>query len=353
MNDEHGNALGPEEAFNYLRNQAIQINGQLANVQAGIAAQVQAAVADLPAAGQAAGAAGGQQRPAQQRIKAFANEAEDNWPVWRRQFLTTVRLNGYNDLQQRLALVGAMTGKAALAANDIDVEAVIDNVQPTIGTVLDRYQARFLPEAASQLARIKFDGTRQGNTETCLTYHSRLRALFNEAYPGEENELTLIRKFIQGLRRTDLKMQVMRCNPITYQQALEAAQNEASVRQLGKLYELGAAPIGDEPMEIGAMQERSRYVRTNNAGENTNTANGKRGTCHFCHKKGHWKRECIAFKNSKRPGQSAAQGQGRANRVRNLIAALGGALEEEAQYGREDAPAHHQAGADASEGEDF
>ena len=249
----------------------------------------------------------GARRPGGQKINPFGNEEDESWIVWKSHFQNISALNGFTDHEQRLALAGAMKGKAALATLDINVQQPIDGQMPTIALVLDLYQARFLPAAASQLARVKFDVARQGTTESILNFHGRLRALYNEAYPDAADHVLLIRKFITGLRRRELRMQAMRVGADTYQQALEAAQNESSVQQLSKVHELGAAPAGDEPMEIGAIQSGKKNATNNNNnyslsnnGGSYNTNNNRKDKCHFCQKVGHWKRDCGLLKRTKK-----------------------------------------------------
>ena len=135
---------------------------------------------------------------ASQKIEKFGNESSDDWLVFKHHIETVCRLNGYNDLQSRLALAASMTGKAALATLDINPRQRVDGVDITFTQLQALFEARFLPGSASQMARIRFG-------------------------------VNLVRKFTMGLRRKELRMQVMRSNPDTYAGALELAQNEASV----------------------------------------------------------------------------------------------------------------------------
>ena len=270
----------------------------------------------------------GARRPGGQRINQFGNEDDESWTVWKNHFLNVSILNGFTDLEQRLALAGAMKGKAALATLDINVQDPVGLEDPNIDNVLALYQARFLPAAASQLARVKFDVARQGTTESILNFHGRLRALYNEAYPDAADHVLLIRKFITGLRRRELRMQAMRIGPNTYAEALEAAQNESSVQQLAKVHELGAAPAGDEPMEIGAMQSGHNNATSHNNATNYNNAPRiQKGKCHFCQKTGHWKRDCGLLKRTRQyqanKGRSDHRtGGGQPNHRQALVAAL-------------------------------
>lgn len=129
-------------------------------------------------------------------------------------------------------------------------------------------------------------------------------------------------------------MQVMRVQPQTYPDALHMAQNEYSVLQLARVTELGAAPAGEEPMEIGALGPNGRAPI--------------KGNCHFCQKPGHFKRDCYLYKKaSSAAGQAktggynnASQNRGRPNGGRGqkggrqaLLAALAATLLEEDEEG--------------------
>lgn len=279
---------------------------------------------------------------ANQRVSKFSNDGTDDWISFKRQFRHIGRLNNYNDEQMRLALVGAMEGKAALATLDInamDVDLTLGRF-PTFAEVLDRYEQRFMPAAASQIARVHFDAARQGPHETVLDYHGRLRSLYNRAYPNAADDVALIRRFTMGLKRKELRMQTLRLNPATYSHALEAAQNESSVIQMVKVTELGAA--ADEPMDINSIQPANK----NAAG--AAAAGEKKGTCHFCEVAGHWKRDCPLWKKAQKAlggGGGGGRGQNGGRRgpprsgqrqARNLIAALEAALEEVGDEGGEE-----------------
>ena len=295
-----------------------------------------------------------QARPAGQKIKMFTNEeGKDDWLSFKRHFITISNLCGYNDQQKRYALAGAMDGNAALATRDIDVDAQVAGWPPTIDNVMALFEARFLPASASKLAQAHFDNARQGPNETILNYHSRMRSLYNQAWPQAADDLLLIRRFIFGLRKRELRMQAMRSGPATYAEALEVAQDEISVQQLVKGAELGAAALGGGAMEIGAMDSPKQ---PQGAGK---------GTCHFCGRNGHWRRECNLLKKAKEHLDKRGKGNqpnpnkkwrfgGKNNpNKQDLIAALTEILDDDGGQEGEAPPAQEEAAAAAQEGQDF
>lgn len=229
------------------------------------------------------------------KIYPFNNDSKEDWESWKLHFRTTVRLNNFNNLECRLALVSAMKGKATTAVMDLDV----DNYQ-NVGEMLEAYDRRFAPESASQLARAQFDQCGQQPGEIILDYHGRLRTLYNKAYPNENGETILIRRFTWGLRKKEIRQQVMRAACNTYGEALEAAQNEAAVLKEVKMTEMGAAAAPAEPMEIGAIQGGRKA--------------GPGDVCHFCDKPGHWKGECNLLKKAKRFVQEEQEAASRSRR---------------------------------------
>ena len=224
------------------------------------------------------------------RFNTFSNEPDEDFLVFKQHLKTVVKLNGYDDEQSRLALAAAMKGKAAAAVLDINV--LEEN--STFENILESYEDRFLPTACSQMARMKFDAARQGNHEGVLDFHARLRTLYSKAYPDAADNVLLIRRFTLGLRRKEVRSQVMRGQPLTYTAALEMAQNETSVLQLVRISELGAAAPGVEPMEIGALGNDHRHVR-----------------CFNCKRLGHTKANCRVVRRD--PPQDQGRQEGRGN----------------------------------------
>lgn len=227
------------------------------------------------------------------RFGTFGNEPDEDFLVFRHHIDQVIRLNQFDDQQARLALASAMKGRAAAAVLDIDpLEA-----NRTYPTLMGAYEARFLPAASSQMARMKFDAARQGQHEDVLDFHARLRTLHNKAYPNAQDSVILIRRFCLGLRKKDVRSQVMRGQPTTYAQALEIAQNETSVLQMVKVSELGPAALGVEPMEIGALSPEAKAKLK----------------CYYCNRQGHIKAECRTMKRDKEQGRLQEGGRHQGN----------------------------------------
>ena len=237
----------------------------------------------------------------QVKLRPYGNEPHEDWLVFKGHFNRIKALNNYTNRQSVLALAAAMTGKAAAAVLDIDTD---DRDDPD--ALLEEYENRFLPASASQMSRVKFDQALQGKDESLLDYHARLRSLWNKAYPGAREDTQLIRKFNLGLRRKEVREQVVRANPQTYGRALEAAQNEASVVQVVNASEIGAATAANqvEPMDISAIRAAVNDIPLDTppaecvgAIGDTSTGAAKR-KCFICDKEGHWRNECPVLRRA-------------------------------------------------------
>ena len=125
--------------------------------------------------------------------------------------------------RQQIAL--SVQGAAARATQHINWEA------HTVDSLLKAYEKIFVSDAASNLSLITFEQAEQSESESVIRWHSRLRVLFRQAYPDEEQcetSRTLIQRFVRGLADPVVCQQVWRKNPGNYQDALTAAQDEVA-----------------------------------------------------------------------------------------------------------------------------
>ena len=231
-------------------------------------------------------AAAGRTNRVNAKVMEFRNGPDDDWLAFKSHFDKIIHLNQFTDYEARLALASAMRGRAATNTLDIDVKG--NDV--TLLEIIERYEERFLPAGASQRARTNFDRAQQKPEEDVLDFHSRLRSLWNRAYPQEVSETQLIRRFILGIRNKDIREEIIRRKPETYGAALAAAQDETSIVELLQSTELGAGTA--EAMDISALKISQ--------GRGSNSAPKRTGPCHMCDSETHWKDECPELKKAMR-----------------------------------------------------
>jgi hypothetical protein len=274
-----------------------------------------------PAAAGAAGApAGGPPRNPRMLNISFEGRESDDWISFRQAFENACRFQDYGARHAKWALKGCMKNTAFLAISDINHEDDAETVEQLLG----RYEEKFMPPAASDMARARFETAVQQPKESILQWHGRLRMLWTRAYAaavggwgGGVGDAILIRTFARGLRTKKVREHVLRSQPNTYDDALQAAQTEQAVADscnyipgstpafatnIGGSHHGGAHHGGAEPMEIGAM------------------GTGKI-QCHTCHLFGHIARECSLQKKPSKglaaPATAGASGASRFTKGRS------------------------------------
>ena len=311
---------------------------EIANQRRTLDALDLAEAAALFARGVGAGAPGVRPRGARAPTHLTYNGRGDDWLTFKQRYEHYKNLAGYTDEQSKLALASCMVDGAARAVSHIDPANPAFNYRDFVVA----YEACFMPPAASAIAQSQYERACQLPKETILEYHSRLRDLHDRAYPRQirGDPTQLIRAFAKGIRRTQVRMQVFRGAPNTYQEALEYALREQSVQMV-------SGRDQDEPMDISFLDE-------------------SKAVCFNCNETGHFKRNCKKSVNAvsrtnhgnrtnqvnrggaraAKPNRGAGRGRGPAGanrqRMRRIVACLEDALDmedaEAEEDGEEDGP---------------
>ena len=169
----------------------------------------------------------------------FSDNLVQDWRLWRKHFITIVKLQDLNDEQTRLALVASMTGNVRDAVADLSYDQRVlapnpanDPVEANAEQLLEIFESRFVTAAASEFAISQLEAARQHPQEPLANFHSRLRSLWRKAYPDDESEAQLLRKFQQGCGMLEIRTSISKAKPTTYADALTAAQDADAVLRL-------------------------------------------------------------------------------------------------------------------------
>ena len=174
------------------------------------------------------------------KITPLTSTGAVEWQNWRAMFIMVARVMGWNDLRQRQELFINLQGEAAAAVQDIDPEdAAID-----IDGLLAAYEGRFVTRGAGDLARMEFTTSKQTDDEDILSFHGRLRALYRRAYPTAPiNAIVegrmLREKFVLGLADAEIRKEVWKSQPGTFEAALTQAENHHATLEMMRMVDEG------------------------------------------------------------------------------------------------------------------
>ncbi len=237
------------------------------------------------------------------RVEPFSSGDETEWLGWRQNFSITAAINGWDNRRQRREIAVAMQGAAKQYVSDIPVgdglpaglaagAAVPDAQDATL--LLDLYEQRFLPAAASDIARVNFRQASQKEGESIIAWSARLRLLHSRAYPNmpaadQETNTDLIEAFVVRLCNKVTADRVWNRRPNTYAEALTFANDAAAGQRILN------QPVPQQPPK----QEPGLFhigVDEGAAAVGAARPRGAGGRCYGCDKSGHQVRDCPLLK---------------------------------------------------------
>ena len=226
------------------------------------------------------------------RLRRMTEATPGAWMEHRRHFTKIVELQVWNDLRQRRELLASIQEKAGNAIIDVDIEEF-----PTIQELLEAVEARFMPAAAGSTARSNYNAARQLSTESVREWHTRLRELFNLAYPNQNpnNHAHCLDLFVQGLANANVKFFVGSQQIEDFHAALVAAERSETASKR-------------TTSSAGALHALSNDMNVMNI-------NGQSGlACYFCTdtfsvSNPHTKAHCPYFKAAKNLFMAESQGR--------------------------------------------
>ena len=257
----------------------------------------------------AAGRPGPNRKPTE-----FSSGDAQEWSSWRLAFNMACTINGWNHQRARREAFCCITGVAASFVEHIPVgdagvvpaaggEAVVAPVEE----LLNLYEERFCPVAQGDIARVAFKDARQKEQETVQGWHSRLRYLYQRAYPPQpaaviEASQDLRDTFILGLSHEEIRKGTWLERPATYAGCLLWASNMAA----------GIRILAQYPMRTGESLEEKPPGGLSSI-DYVDVANKH---CYNCGNVGHIRKDCYARRNDQagiQEGPARRGGGGRGN----------------------------------------
>ena len=232
----------------------------------------------------------GVDRPKTQMAKPkyYSDLPGENFLAWRSQFQVIAEYNRWSQDEGKAMAFAYMSGQALESVMDIKLNDPLESVKD----VLDKYQARFLPESRSQMLRAQFDHVVQLPNESIQKLHSRMRVLYQLAYPDlkDRSEINLIERFIKALNNREVQNHVRRRKPAKYSDALNVAQEETAFVLMDAVTHSPNGPQQPMPGDgsfIGAIRARAQATPAVRPAAATSDRK-----CYYCGEGGHLISRC-------------------------------------------------------------
>ena len=178
------------------------------------------------------------------KLSLFSSGLGAEWRTWRANAEIIIGMNGWSNARARQEIASSIEGKAKENTYHFPINDALIPPGPGAGAaavadaadyrlLLDTYQGVFLPASASDTMMVAFRAARQKEDEDIMSFHSRVRSLFTQAYPAVPNDelnnsRDCIHRFILGLADPQVKRDTWKAKPRTYQAALDEAQDNQS-----------------------------------------------------------------------------------------------------------------------------
>jgi len=226
------------------------------------------------------------------RVSILTSTDAADWRIWRENFTVIADINGWNDERKKREATAALEGEAKKCVMDIRYQNAAN-----ITTLLDQFEARFVTQASSDMARVNFINAKQRPDETILAWHARVREAFIRAHPQlvVATAQALIDRFILGLINSKVIEYVWDQRPTTFSEALDLASNKMAsltvIANRNKAAQVGGATMPQVKLEPGVhnVQQHSPTKRYGNIGGGAPHYD----SCWFCGQRGHAKRDCM------------------------------------------------------------
>ena len=212
------------------------------------------------------GAGGGDaDRRAVLKLEPFDPTDSDSFRTFEARCAVAKARNSWGQQCAKEMVFGAITGDAAIRVEHIRIGGNPEaNPVPADARTYDDFMRElkrcFHHVEQSALARVAFQKCRQKASEEALSWHTRARVLFKEAFPARDwdTDEELINKFCHGLIDEQLSIFVTDQNPQTYTDCLNLVQQKQ-----GRLAQIRAARGNAKTGGMYALEETSDFKYDN------------------------------------------------------------------------------------------
>ena len=247
------------------------------------------------------------------RPSKFNSKDGREWRNWRSNFEICARINEWSNQRARREIAVAMEGDAKDVVSDIPIldglirEATRDC--DGFELLLDNYEKKFLPAAATDYAAVEFEKATQNEGEDIVGWHARCRNLYKRAYPEVDDQLVEVsrqmrHKFTIGLRDQVVKQFTWRANKNSYSEVLDEALRQAA----GSICITDGQEANNSLGGIGAsFLGAMTFVKK---------PEDAKISCHFCLKIGHRMKDCRSFLAAQKVTRDKSEARAKGGRGR-------------------------------------